>query len=77
MAEETQDLRYAFEERDGHRIKSFTGQRGKYVGVTKKTRKSGKVVYEARACVTKHKGNGRRQYAVGTFGSAVAAVQSP
>ena len=74
MAEETQDLRYAFEERDGHRIKSFTGQRGKYVGVTKKTRKSGKVVYEARACVTKHKGNGRRQYAVGTFGSAVAAA---
>ena len=74
MAEETQDLRYAFEEHDGHRIKYFAGQPGKYVGVTKKTRKSGKVVYEARACVTKHKGNGRRQYAVGTFGSAVAAA---
>ena len=74
MEVETQDPRFAFEERDGHRIKYFAGQTGKYVGVTKKTRKSGKVVYEARACVTKHKGNGRRQYAVGTFGSAVAAA---
>ena len=72
--EETEDPRYAFEECDGHRIKYYAGQPGKYVGVTKKTRKSGKVVFEARACVTKYKGNGRRQYGVGTFGSAVAAA---
>ena len=47
--EETEDPRYAFEECDGHRIKYYAGQPGKYVGVTKKMRKSGKVVYEARA----------------------------
>ena len=75
MEDETQDPRFAYEARDEHRIKSTSrARRARYVGVTKKTRKSGKVVFEARACVTKHKGNGRRQYAVGTFGSAVAAA---
>ena len=74
IAEEMDNVRYAFEERDGHRMKYYAGKPGKYVGVTKKTRKSGNVVYEARACVTKHKGNSRRQYSVGTFGSAVAAA---
>ena len=37
MEDETQDPRFASEERDGHRIKYFAGQTGKYVGVTKKT----------------------------------------
>ena len=71
--EEENDARFDFEERDGLRLKYYAGQPGKYVGVTKHKGKT-KTTYYARACVTKHKGDKRRQYALGSFGSAVAAA---
>ena len=67
------DARYEFEERDGRRLKYHKGRPGNYVGVTKNKGKF-KTSYQARACMTKHKGDRRRQYAVGTFDSAVAAA---
>ena len=73
MEGEGGDARYEFEERDGRRLKYHKGQPGNYVGVTEKKGKT-KTSYQARACITKHKGNKRRQYPLGTFGSAVAAA---
>ena len=64
MAEE-EGPRIEFEERDGRRrLKFVAGQPGKYV----------KTSFYARACITKRKGDKRRQYAInGCFTSAVAA----
>jgi hypothetical protein len=71
---EQQDPRFEFEERDGRRLKLFAGQTGKYVGVTERKGKF-KTSFYARACVTKRKGDKRRQYAInGCFASAVAAA---
>ena len=71
---EQQDSRFEFEERDGRRLKLFAGQAGKYVGVTERKGKF-KTSFYARACVTKRKGDKRRQYAInGSFASAVAAA---
>ena len=71
---EVEDTRYEFEERDGRRVKFFAGQPGNYVGVTERKGKL-KTSFYARACVTKHKGDKRRQYSIkGTFHSAVAAA---
>ena len=71
--EEGANSRFEFEQHDGWRLKYFAGQPGNYVGVTKHKGKP-KTTYYARASVTKRKGDKRRQYAVGTFGSAVAAA---
>ena len=71
---EQHDSRFEFEERDGRRLKLFAGQAGKYVGVTERKGKF-KTSFYARACVTKRKGDKRRQYAInGCFASAVAAA---
>ena len=69
-----EDARYEFEERDGRRLKFFAGQPGKFVGVTERKGKF-KTSFYARACVTKHKGDKRRQYSIkGSFPSAIAAA---
>ena len=74
MEDEAVDTRYAFEERDGRRLRFFAGQPGKYVGVTEHKGKH-KTSYYARASITKRKGDARRQYAIkGSFRSAVAAA---
>jgi hypothetical protein len=73
MAEE-EGPRIEFEERDGRRLKFVAGHPGKYVGVTERKGKM-KTSFYARACVTKRKGDKRRQYAInGCFTSAVAAA---
>ena len=58
-----QQSRFEFEERDGRRLKLVAGQAGKYVGVTERKGKF-KTSFYARACVTKRKGDKRRQYAI-------------
>ena len=58
MEGEGGDARYEFEERDGRRLKYHKGQPGNYVGVTEKKGKT-KTSYQARACITKHKGDKR------------------
>ena len=73
MAEE-EGPRIEFEERDGRRLKFVAGQPGKYVGVTERKGKM-KTSFYARACITKRKGDKRRQYAInGCFTTAVAAA---
>ena len=71
--EEACDARFEYEVRDGRRLKFFAGQPGNYVGVTERKGKR-KTSFYARACVTKRKGDTRRQYPIGTFASAVAAA---
>ena len=71
--EQEDDARFQYEVRDGRRLKFFAGQPGNYVGVTERKGKLKKSFY-ARACVTKRKGDKRRQYSIGSFGSAVAAA---
>ena len=56
--EEEEEARYAFEERNGRRLKFFAGEPGNYVGVTEYKGKKG-TSYYARACITKHKGDAR------------------
>ena len=69
-----EDARYEFEQCDGRRLKFYAGQPGKYVGVTERKGRFKNSFY-ARACVTKHKGDKRRQYAIqGAFASANAAA---
>lgn len=51
-------LRYEFEERDGLRLKYLAGEPGKYVGVKeRKGKRKQDLVYDARASVTKRKGD--------------------
>ena len=78
MEQQEEAARYEFEERDGRRLKFFAGKPGKYVGVTEYKGKRG-ASYYARASITKHKGDARRQYHIkpsygGSFKSAVAAA---
>ena len=71
--EEACDARFEYEVRDGRRLKFYAGQPGNYVGVTERKGKR-KTSFYARACVTKRKGDRRRQYPIGVFGSAVQAA---
>ena len=65
---------FEYEERDGLRLKYKAGEPGKYVGVTERKGKR-KISYYARVCITKRKGDKRRQYALpGGFPSAVSAA---
>ena len=78
MEEEEGDARFAFEERDGRRLKYYAGEPGNYVGVTEYKGKRG-TTYHARASITKRKGDARRQYHIkpshgDSFKSAVAAA---
>ena len=74
MEEEQEgDARFQYEVHDGRRLRFFAGKPGKYVGVTEYKGKN-KTTFYARASVTKRKGDRRRQYALGAFGSAVAAA---
>ena len=69
-----EDARYEFEQCDGRRLRFYAGQPGKYVGVTERKGKFKNSFY-ACACVTKHKGDKRRQYSInGAFASAKAAA---
>ena len=78
MEEEEGDARFAFEERDGRRLKFLAGEPGNYVGVTEYKGKR-RTSYYARASITKNKGDARRQYHIkpangSSFKSAVAAA---
>ena len=71
--EEEQEGEYEIEVRDGLELRYHTGKPGNWVGVTERVGKR-KTTYQARISITKHKGNNRRQYGVGTFSSAVKAA---
>ena len=72
MEDEAVDTRYEFEEHNGRRLKFFACEPGNYVGVTEYKGKH-KTSFNARASITKRKGDARRQYAIGSFPTAVAA----
>ena len=71
--EEEEGGDFEIEERDGEELRYHKGQPGNYVGVTKRVGKR-KTSYQARVSITKHKGDKRRQYPLGTFESAVEAA---
>ena len=75
MEDEAVDTRYEFEERNGRRLRYFAGKPGNYVGVTEYKGKH-KTSFNARASITKRKGDARRQYAIGSFPTAVAAAMA-
>jgi hypothetical protein len=71
---EDEDGNFEIEVRDGSELRYHKDQPGNYVGVTERVGKSGKKSYQARLSITKHKGDKRRQYPLGTFKSAVKAA---
>ena len=71
---EDEDGNFEIEVRDGCELRYHKGQLGNYVGVTERVGKGGKKSYQARLSITKHKGDKRRQYPLGTFKSAVKAA---
>ena len=71
---EDKDGNFEIEVRDGSELRYHKDQPGNYVGVTERVGKRGKISYQARLSITKHKGDKRRQYHLGTFKSAVQAA---
>ena len=71
---EDEDGNFEIEVRDGSELRYHKDQPGNYVGVTEQVGKRGKKSYQARLSITKHKGDKRRQYHLGTFKSAVQAA---
>ena len=59
--------------RDGLELRYHIGEPGNWVGV-KKHKGVRKTSYQARISITKRKGNARRQYGLGSFGSAEEAA---
>ena len=71
--EEQQHSNYEIEMRDGLELRYHIGEPGNWVGV-KKHKGVRKTSYQARISITKRKGNARRQYGLGSFGSAEEAA---
>ena len=71
--EEQQHGNYEIEMRDGLKLRYHAGEPGNWVGVKKRVGKR-KTSYQARICITKRKGDSRRQYGLGSFDSAEKAA---
>ena len=73
MDEEDEDESYEIDYRNGLELRYHFGEPGNYIGV-KKRKGVRKTTYQAHISITKRKGNTRRQYGLGSFGSAEEAA---